>query len=1354
MRRILDKIKIIKDWKKQFQGVSNLHRFPLDLPGENLSKEGISSLEFEINQELYSRLGDFCQENDCSLFSVFFTAWSILFSRYTGQNESVIGLYRPQIRGLTNDVIPILSHLESHESFLSVLKKNVEFFKTTNYQLVNASEVFETLKIDPTQNHHPLYQTQFSFYDNNASNIIPVHTINLKPGSSLSSIPLDLELRIFCSSDECSLSVYYSSDILNSSTIKNILSCYERLLESILETPNAEISSLDILPSAERNKILIDWNDTAWEYPQDKTIHQLFEEQVEKTPDTIAVVYEQQQLTYLELNERSNQLAGYLRAQGVGPETIVAIACERSLEMIIGIMGILKAGGAYVPMDPAYPRERLEYILKDTKVSVVLTQSWVREKLPEMGRQVIELDYIDEFVEGYPVGNLEALSGPHNLAYVIYTSGSTGKPKGVMIENKSLVNYALWCENAYPDVDKKGSVVHSPIVFDMSITSIFYPLISGNFVRIIAQKYDPESLIEAFKQENFFSFVKMTPSHLKLISGNSSLVLKGEAKFLIFGGEELKGDDILFWQKYRKKTVLFNQYGPTEATVACTIYEIPENNNMLKSIPIGKPIWNTSLYILDDTLHPVPIGVIGELYIGGDCLARGYLNRPDLTAERFIPNPFMTEEDRIQNHNTRLYRTGDLCRYLEDGNIQYIGRIDHQVKIRGFRIELGEIEATLLSNPAIKEVVVMAREDEPDSKRLVAYYVVTPGAAIEPSALRDYLKSSLPDYMIPSFFVPLEAMPLAPNGKLDRHALPTPEGSEIRREYVAPRTPTEEALVEIWQDILRFDRIGVNDNFFEMGGDSLKSIRVISRIKQQNSIEIPYRYFFENPIISELSNYIDNNIIDKSILPLLPVPRDQSIPLSFNQLPLLLEGIYVTNLIHVVHFEGYLNYSAFEEVLNEIIHRHEALRSAVILSENSQDLPIQTVEQELSININCIDLTPFSEADQQIKIKNFIDSDAKKPFDLSIAPLCRFHLIKKNENDHLFIFTIHHMFYDLESRGILFNEISKLYNAKVLGTQPKLPALPIQWVDYSVWQWDYLKGPKYEEYLSYWKENLKNPPIELELPIDYPRKAKTVREIISYLRRLELISRYTRYFLNRDVISRLFLMQYYESAQHSFEIPKILSKSLKKLSEEQNVTLYMTLLAALNVLIYGYSSQEDIIIGSPFSNRNRVETEGLIGCFVNFLPMRTNLKGNPTFNQLLQRVKTITLNAYDYQYVPWVQLFEHYRKQEDSILLNVGRLMFSLEQNLSNNLSLEGIISTKEAYEDSFSECELILIIEEKGGDLSGCLKYRKNLFKKETIEEMSKRFLIVLESIINNPEIDINQLSSISQEENKLRFI
>ncbi|HZA24203.1 MAG TPA: amino acid adenylation domain-containing protein, partial [Dehalococcoidia bacterium] len=571
-------------------------------------------------------------------------------------------------------------------------------------------------------------------------------------------------------------------------------------------------------------------------------MHQLFEEQVVRTPDNIAVVFEDQHLTYAELSARANQLAHHLQTLRVGPEVLVAICVERSLELVIGLLGILKAGGAYVPLDPSYPPERLAFMLEDAQVPVLLTQEGLAPTLPPTSAQVLCLDREWETISQEPASPPPSPVGPENLAYVIYTSGSTGKPKGVMIIHRGLVNYLSWCTEAYAVAGGNGTPVQSSIGFDATITSLFPSLLVGRPVVLLPEAQEIEGLSALLQSKHNFSLVKITPAHLDALG---QLLppeeLAGQSRALVLGGEALSGKSLSLWHTHAPKTRLINEYGPTETVVGCCVYEVPAQASLSGgSVPIGRPIANTQLYLLDPHLQPVPIGVPGELYIGGAGLARGYLNRPELTPEKFIPHPFS------EVPGERLYRTGDLARYLPDGNIEFLGRIDHQVKVRGFRIELGEIEAVLGSHPGVQEACVVVREDLPGEKRLVGYYVAGE-AVVEPEALRGYLKAKLPEYMVPSAFMQLEALPLTPNGKVDRKALPVLERGGATAAYEAPRTPTEELLAGIWGEVLRQERVGRQDNFFALGGHSLRAIQVVARVRDLLGVELAVRQVFESP---------------------------------------------------------------------------------------------------------------------------------------------------------------------------------------------------------------------------------------------------------------------------------------------------------------------------------------------------------------------------------------------------------------------------------------------------------------------------------------------------------------------------
>jgi amino acid adenylation domain-containing protein len=626
----------------------------------------------------------------------------------------------------------------------------------------------------------------------------------------------------------------------------------EIVASAIEKGEHALISDLNMLSETQRQLNLIELNRTNKEYPSGKSVHQLIEEQVERTPEQVALVSAGQQLSYRELNVRANQLAHHLRSLGVGPEVFVAVYMDRSVEMVIALLAVLKAGGAYVPLDTMYPYERLSFMIADAQVPVLLTQESMMARLPEHQAKVIYVDSEWSTVAtksgANPVHNVHA----DNAAYVIYTSGSTGMPKGVIVPHKGLVNYLSWCTETYKVAEGGGAPVHSPLGFDLTITSIFSPLLAGKSLFLIPEEDGIDGLTTALRNGRNFSLLKVTPSHLEVL--NQMLTgdeLRGRVKALIIGGEALSGETVAFWREHSPETRVINEYGPTETVVGCCVYEMPQGDTKAGPVPIGRPIANTNIYLLDEKLRPVATGVSGELYIGGDGLARGYLAQPEITAERFIPHPFS------ENSGERIYRTGDMARYRENGEIEYLGRVDHQVKVRGFRVELGEIEAVLRQYPQINDVVVMAREEVLGDRRIVAY-LVSSEEDLSLNDIRRFLSVKLPEYMMPSSLVTLSALPLTPNGKVDREALPAPGLGRAGMEeaYVAPRTVLEEAVARIWAETIGIELLGVHDNFFELGGHSLLATQVISRIREEFEVELPVRTMFEGMTVAEMAAVI------------------------------------------------------------------------------------------------------------------------------------------------------------------------------------------------------------------------------------------------------------------------------------------------------------------------------------------------------------------------------------------------------------------------------------------------------------------------------------------------------------------
>ncbi|MGZ4164918.1 MAG: non-ribosomal peptide synthetase, partial [Tumebacillaceae bacterium] len=658
----------------------------------------------------------------------------------------------------------------------------------------------------------------------------------------------------FILSGDGQLSLYLEWDAteFGDEQIELIFGYFERTLNAMVSEPTAPLQTCSVLSESQKQQLLVEWNETHSEYTDSLCFHQLFEQQVARTPDAIAVVFEEQKLTYRELNEQANKLAHALQKRGIQPDRLVAIYLEHSPELIVGLLAILKAGGAYLPLDPVYPLDRITYALEDAQVPVLLTVERLAAKLPELQTQVICLDadaaVIAQESEQNPVTEVTF----DNLAYVIYTSGSTGRPKGTLIEHRGMMNYIQWAAQAYEVAAGDGVPVHSSIAFDLTVTAIFPPLMTGKQIVLVPQSVGVDSLLQVLEQYQNFSYIKLTPAHLKLLNQQVSPArAKNLFRKIIIGGEALYADDVAFWLDNAPDTELINEYGPTETVVGSIVHTVSRDLEVSGSIRIGRPIANTQIYLLDNHQQLVPVGATGEIYIGGAGVARGYLNLPELTAERFVAHPFTDKQDE------RLYRTGDLARYLANGDLEYLGRIDHQVKLRGFRIELGEIEAVLAQHPAVREAVVVVREDVPGDQRLVAY-VVAKDEALASTELRGYVANHLPEYMVPSAYMLLETIPLTANGKVDRKALPVPDATRhAESEFVAPRTETEEQLAEIWQEVLRVEQVGIYDNFFELGGHSLMATQLLSRMRNAFEVELSLRLLFEMPTIASIAAHIE-----------------------------------------------------------------------------------------------------------------------------------------------------------------------------------------------------------------------------------------------------------------------------------------------------------------------------------------------------------------------------------------------------------------------------------------------------------------------------------------------------------------
>jgi len=1058
-----------------------------------------------------------------------------------------------------------------------------------------------------------------------------------------------------------------------------------------------------------------------------KCFHQLFEDQAERTPDGIAVICEDQQLTYAELNARANQLARHLKTLGAGPEVLVAICVERSLEMAVGILGILKSGGAYLPLDPAYPQERLAFMLEDAQAPVVVTQSHIAQALPQHGAQAVSLDTDWPMISRQSGENLGGDARPENLAYVIYTSGSTGKPKGVMLTQANLSHYVLALQ-AELGITPEDRYLHmASIAFSSSRRQLMLPLSQGATVVIATaeQRKDPLALLEMMKRRGVTvmdavpSFWRSCTNELASLETEARRgLLDNQLRLILSASEPLLSDLPRTWtHEFKHPAHHVHMFGQTETSGIVALHRISVRpDDQVKVVPIGRPIADTQIYLLDSDLNPVPTGEPGEMYISGAGVGRGYLNRPELTAEKFITNPFVDEP------GARLYKTGDWARRLSDGNIEYLSRQDYQVKIRGFRVELGEIEALLTSHPAIRESAVIAREDVPGQKRLVAY-IVPKRSSAPVSEISLLLKQRLPDYMMPSAFVQLEALPLTPNGKVDRRALPAPDEArpDLEEAFVAPRNPVEEVAAGILAEVLKLDRVGVNDNFFDLGGHSLLATQVISRLRRAFQVELPLRIFFETPTVAGLAKGIEEfRGVDSGLQlpPILPASREHDLPLSFSQesqwfLDQLNPNSYLYHINKAFRLRGSLNLRALEQTFDTIIARHEALRTTFVAVDGR---PVQVINEPRAIDIPVIDLSDWPEAGRESEAQRRLDAEAKRPFDLARGPLVRATLLRLGEEEHLLLLSLHHIISDGWSNGLLLQEMITLYAGFAAGQASPLPELPIQYADYAVWQREWLQGKMLGQLFAYWKRKLAGAPAVLELPTDRPRPA----------------------------------VESFRGARQTILLPKSLSEALKGLSRHEGATLFMTLLAAFNALLARYCGQEDILVGSPIAGRTRVEAERLIGFFVNTLVLRTDLAGDPTFRELLMRVREMALGAYSHQDLPFEKLVEELQPERRLNSTPLFQVMFILQNTPKPRLEIPGLCLSLEQVSQEKSPVDLTLEVRETPDGLSCLFEYKTELFDASTITRMMEHYRSLLEGVVANPSEKVSALPLLTEAERR----
>jgi amino acid adenylation domain-containing protein/FkbM family methyltransferase len=1592
----------------------------------------VGSLELELNSEQVAAIKALAQTYQTSLRAFFLTCWQTLLTRLTARTNVTVGVLTEgraneelaDCVGLIARELPCSVALDAQLTFGEALQRTTDLLN----EMSAAEEYFTWQPGDsPSGNPAPdfcsfAYEWESFAMPYSAADM----TLSMNQQRGLIE-PFKIKFTGVENRDTFSLRLEYEEARWAKQNISRLAEEWHTLLKSVLENPSTPIGKLRIVGDEERQTLLVRFNDTAADYRTDSCINEWFEQHASATPNRIAVVFEDQHLSFGELNARANQLAHYLREHGVVQESKVGIYLERSPEVIVSLLGILKAGGAYVPLDQYLPKERLTYILEDTKPVVLLTQQTLLSNVPPLDLPIICVDTDSHLLAKQSVANPPKTAVSENVAYVIYTSGSTGMPRGVVIEHRQLLNYLQGISEGLQLTDQANYATVSTFAADLGHTMVFPALCLGGCLHIISTERiaDAAALGEYFSRHTI-DYLKIVPSHFAALTAYTDVERLLPQRKLILGGEAPSSQLLDRLRKTNANCELVNHYGPTETTVGVLTCQAGKPGNLSERLPLGRPLANTRVYLLDAALNPVPIGTPGEVCLAGEGLARGYLNRPERTAEKFLPDPFS------QQPGARLYRTGDLGRWLPDGNIEFLGRVDNQVKVRGYRIELGEIEAVLHRHPAVQAAAVLASADEAGDNRLLAYvapqrkfaptikgrkrfllpngmhiaqqnksetdllyekifsrqaylkhgitlrdndcvfdvganiglfslfvseqhntcrvyafepleeisdllntnaelyggqvktfsfglaendkqaiftyypqYTMMSGlsdyadaasdlraaqrflrrtqeakeesAAVLDSAgelvkdwfvpqiyqgrlrrlsevmreegierinllkigaqraeldilkgidesdwekidqivlevdegdpqsgegrvarlleqlqgkgfatvveedetlagagrynlyakrngksaqtnfeeqipgwneqsssylaplsaneLRAYLREYLPDYMVPTGFVLLEELPHTPNGKIDRQALPAYGQAllEFDLQYVAPRTPVEELLASIWAGILRVKQVGVNDNFFQLGGHSLLATQLASRITNSFHVDLPLAVLFESPTIAELAAYIETAMRDSvaSEVPIIaPLASHENVPLSFAQqrlwfLEQLNPGLYAYNLASAIRLSGSLDREALEWAINEIHRRHESLRTHFVATEGN---PVQVITPPMPVRLELNDLSSLPAEERFEEAMRLATQEAQQPFDLEKGPLTRIRLLKLEEEQHVALFTMHHIISDGWSKAILTRELAVFYEAFLLRQPSPLPELPIQYSDYSAWQRNWLKGEVLEKQINYWRNKLAGAPEITDLPTDRPRPA--------VLR--------------------------FRGAYENIALSKSLSDALAALSRQEGSTLFIVLLAAFQALLHRYSGQQDIVIGSPLAGRNRLEIENLIGFFVNTILLRGDLHGDPTFRQLLARMRETALEAYAHQDLPFEKIVEDLHPTRDLSRQPLFQVVFALLNIPSHDLELRNLkISPFEAsYADTQAErnqaklerkaakFDLTLSLKETSDGLAGSMEYNTDLFDATTVKRMLGHYQTILASIIANPDQRLSQLAMLTDAE------
>ncbi|MBW8683315.1 non-ribosomal peptide synthetase [Chitinophaga rhizophila] len=1309
-------------WNTQLKDLATLE-LPTDFTRPAVQSISGDELSITLSKTLKDDLVKLSRKEGVTLYMTLLAAFKVLLYRYTAQEDicvgtPVAGRQRQEVETLIGffvNTIPLRSQLSADEPFHTLLQRlKSVVLQGFDHQEIPFEKIVEALGLKRELNRNAVFQVMFAMQQAAGDTPLTMDGIQLYlEDHTVTTAKFDLYMNATEFEDGLRVRITYCTDLFRQETINNMLQHFEQVLRAVTANAQVKVGAITLLTPDEAlalEAILAGVN------TGDKVgiVTDLFEQQAAAYPDRSAVVYESSVLTYKELDERSNQVATYLVAKGVGSGILVPICIDRSLEMIIGILAILKTGAAYAPVDPAFPDDRLSYILEDLAATVILSAG---EQVPRLKAflgehtavEVIALDDNLAAFTQYKADRPQRNIVSSDLAYVIYTSGSTGKPKGVMVEHGQLAVYLESVVERFRLKECNSFAILASFAADGVITAMFAALCHGSVLHVLSLECitDPR-LMQAYQEAHGIECYKMTPTMLEALLEYKDVHAVMPRKKLMIGGEAFTWELIhRVWPLLPEGCSILNHYGPTETTVGVVTYEFPDPQAYERNrlVPIGTPLSNVQAFILDKQLLPVPTGVAGELYIGGPLVARGYLKRQELTDERFISHT-------ISGRTIRLYKTGDTVRYLPDGNIAYLGRTDDQIKIRGYRIEPGEIESVLREVENVKMAAVNVMEDDQHNRSLVAY-LVTEGD-LDKDTLAAYARKKLPEYMVPVYWIKLDAFPLTVNGKLNRKALPAVNADHVaKRPYTAPGDDTEIALAKIWQQLLNTDKVGIYDNFFSLGGHSLLVTRMIAAIRTQLKLEINIRDVFRYPEIAALAAFLKTQQEQYVLPPVSPQQRGGLIPLSFAQERLWfidkLQGSVQYHMPWVVRVKGDPDIQALEYSFRAIIERHEVLRTVI---RESDGIGYQEILSAENWQLHHLQETEIAGAGDTMEA--YITRRIAQPYDLSRDWMLQVDVISCNEGDHLLLILLHHIAGDGWSVSVMIRELASIYNSYKQKIPAVLPSVNVQYADYALWQRRYLEGDVLQKQLQYWKGRLTDV-VPFRLPTDFPRPA----------------------------------IQSVNGKAALYTLDKELTRQLQLFSQKQEVTLFMTLLSAFKVLMYRYTGQYDICVGTSLANRTQQELEHLIGFFVNALALRNHINPADSFSALLQQIRTSTLEAYDHQDAPFEKVVEAVAGGRDIGNTPIYPVMFVLQNTPEtakldfNGLELEGY-----EFQHVTSKFDLTFSLRETADHIRIHVEYCSDLFEETTIRRMISHYENLLRAVIRNCEVPVGRVQFLSASE------